>query len=57
MNVDRALVARAVFAGQLPASVLTDGEITEIQLNAMNMIIESKLNQGLIVFADHDTVQ
>lgn len=57
MNVDRALVARAVFAGQLPASVLTDSEITEIQLNAMNMIIESKLSQGLIVFADHSTVQ
>ena len=57
MNADRMLVARAVFAGQLPASVLTDSEITEIQLNAMNMIIASKLSQGLIVFADHDTVQ
>ena len=57
MNVDRALVARAVFAGQLPASVLTDGEITEIELNAMNMIIEAKLLDGLIVFADHSTVQ
>lgn len=57
MNVDRMLVARAVFAGQLPASVLTDGEITEIELNAMNMIIEAKLLDGLIVFADHSTVQ
>lgn len=57
MNADRMLVARAVFAGQLPASVLTDSEITEIQLNAMELIINSKLSQGLIVFADHDTVQ
>ena len=57
MNLDRALFARAVFEGQLPASVLTDAEITEIELNAMDMIIEAKAIEGLIAFAEHDTVQ
>lgn len=57
MTVDRSLIALAVFAGQLPVSMLTNSELTEIQLNAMNMIIDSKLSQGLIVFADHSTQQ
>jgi hypothetical protein len=56
MNVDRALVARAVFAGQLPASVLTEQDIVDIELNTMGLIVERKLYEGKIVFADHDTL-
>ena len=57
MNLDRMLVARAVFAGQLPANVLTAEEVTEIELKAMELIVDRKLNDGLIVFADHNTLQ
>ena len=57
MNIDRSLVARAVFAGQLPASVLTEQDIVDIELNTMELIIERKLYEGKVVFADHDTLQ
>lgn len=57
MNIDRTLVARAVFAGQLPASALTEEDIVNIELNTMELIVERKLIQGLIVFADHSTLQ
>ena len=57
MNLDRMLVARAVFAGQLPANALTAEEVTEIELKAMELIVDRKLDDGMIVFADHNTLQ
>ena len=57
MNPDRAMIIAAVLEGQLPASVLTDEDITHCELRTMNMIIETKMANGLIVFADHSTVQ
>lgn len=57
MNVDRMLVARAVFAGQLPPDYITSDELLEINLNMMEMIGERKIEEGKVVFADHETLQ
>ena len=57
MNVDRMLVARAVFAGQLGPEHITEEELLEVNMNLMLMIGDRKISEGLIVFADHDTLQ
>lgn len=54
MNSDRALVAKAVIAGQLPSSAITDQELVELGLQLMDMISESKLDEGLMVFSVDD---
>ena len=57
MNLDRMMVARAVFAGQLGPEYITNEELLEINLNMMTMIGERKMEEGKTVFADHDTLQ
>ena len=57
MNLDRMMVARAVFAGQLGPEHITNEELLEINLNMMEMIGERKMEEGKIVFADHNTLQ
>lgn len=57
MNLDRMMVARAVFAGQLGPEYITNEELLEINLNMMEMIGERKMEEGKTVFADHDTLQ
>lgn len=57
MNLDRMMVARAVFAGQLGPEHITNEELLEINLNMMEMIGERKMEEGKTVFADHDTLQ
>jgi hypothetical protein len=37
--------------------VLTEQDIVDIELNTMGLIVERKLYEGKIVFADHDTLQ
>lgn len=54
MTDDRLLVARAVFAGQLPAVALTDAEILELDLEVMDMIIEKKALNNPMVFSGVD---
>ena len=57
MNLDRMMVARAVYAGQLGPEHITNEELLEINLNMMTMIGERKMEEGKTVFADHDTLQ
>lgn len=57
MNLDRMMVARAVFAGQLGPEHITEEELLEVNLNMMEMIGERKMEEGKVVFADHDTLQ
>lgn len=51
MNSDRILVARAVFAGQLPGNVLTADEMVEIEEELMDVIMERKVLEGKLVFS------
>lgn len=51
MNSDRVLVARAVFAGQLPAFHLSADEMVEIEEEMMEMIMEKKVLEGKLVFS------
>lgn len=51
MTSDRVLVARAVFAGQLPAHLLTAHELVEIEEEMMEIIMEKKLAEGKMVFS------
>lgn len=50
MNSDRVLVARAVFAGQLPGNVLTAAEMVELEEEMMEVIMEKKHREGKLVF-------
>lgn len=54
MNSDRALVAKAVIAGQLPSSAITDQELVEVGLEVMELIMERKLEEGMMVFSVDD---
>ena len=51
MTSDRVLVARAVFAGQLPSHFLSTAEIVEIEEEMMEMIMEKKLAENKMVFS------
>jgi hypothetical protein len=51
MNSDRILVARAVFAGQLPAHCLSAEEIVEVEEELMGRIMERKALEGKLVFS------
>ena len=51
MNSDRVLVARAVFAGQLPASALTAQEVVEVEEEVMEMLMGKKILEGKLVFS------
>lgn len=51
MNSDRVLVARAVFAGQLPGYHLTADELVEVEEEMMEMIMEKKLAENKMVFS------
>ena len=51
MNSDRILVARAVFAGQLPAHYLSAEEVVEVEEEMMEMIMEKKMLEGKLVFS------
>ena len=51
MNSDRVLVARAVFAGQLPAHCLTANELVEIEEELMDRIMFKKVLEGKLVFS------
>ena len=51
MNSDRILVARAVFAGQLPAHYLSAEEVVEVEEELMEVIMEKKLAENKMVFS------
>lgn len=51
MNSDRILVARAVFAGQLPAHYLSAEEVVEVEEEMMEVIMERKVLEGKLVFS------
>jgi len=51
MNSDRILVARAVFAGQLPAHYLSAEEVVEVEEEMMEVIMEKKVLEGKLVFS------
>ena len=51
MNSDRILVARAVFAGQLPGHYLTADELVEVEEELMEIIMEKKLAEKKMVFS------
>ena len=51
MNSDRILVARAVFAGQLPAHYLSAEEVVEVEEELMEVIMERKVLEGKLVFS------
>lgn len=57
MNIDRQMVARAVLEGQIGVEHMTSEELLEINLNLMEAITDRMIEQGRIVFAEHDTVQ
>ena len=51
MNTDRVLVAKAVFAGQLPVRYLTDAELVEVGEELMEIAMEKKVLEGKMVFS------
>ncbi len=51
MTSDRILVARAVFAGQLPAHYLSAEEVVEVEEELMEVIMERKVLEGKLVFS------
>lgn len=51
MNSDRILVARAVFAGQLPAHYLSAEEVVEVEEEVMELLMEKKVLEGKLVFS------
>lgn len=51
MNIERILVAKAVFAGQLPAHYLTAEEMVELESQMMDVIMDRKAAEGKIVFS------
>ena len=51
MTSDRVLVARAVFAGQLPSHFLSADEVVEMEEELMEIIMEKKLAEKKMVFS------
>jgi hypothetical protein len=51
MTEERMLVARAVIAGQLPASVITDAELYEVGSALMDAVIERLAKTNPMTFS------
>lgn len=57
MNTDRQMIVQAVLEGKIGPEHMTSEELLEINLNLMEAITDRMIEQGRIVFAEHDTVQ
>lgn len=55
MTEERMLIARAVIAGQLPSSMITDNELSEMGLSLMDAVIERIAETNPMTFTGCDS--
>lgn len=55
MTEERMLIARAVIAGQLPSSMITDNELSEMGLTLMDAVIERISETNPMTFTGCDS--